>query len=152
MSTDLARHGWIRRGLIWHNPSMVAERDVSDEPARPVAPIPARRPRKPSKHRTHRCLDCPTQIARRRLRCRGCWDADMIAHRKPEPTPIADEAELMGILERTLAADAPPSQWAGCCHCCGCLVLPDETCPGCLAWAERDAVRTSWRRPMEMAA
>lgn len=31
------------------------------------------------------------------------------------------------------------------CPDCGCLILIGETCPGCLAWAERDAVRASWR-------
>ena len=48
-----------------------------------------------------------------------------------------------------------PLRFAGrpCCNVCRCLLThADETCPGCLAWAERDAVRTSWRRPMEMAA
>lgn len=31
------------------------------------------------------------------------------------------------------------------CDVCGCLILVGETCPGCLAWAERDAVQGSWR-------
>lgn len=29
---------------------------------------------------------------------------------------------------------------------CGCLKKPNEFCPACLAWAEKDAIRTSWKR------
>lgn len=29
---------------------------------------------------------------------------------------------------------------------CGCLTKPNEFCPACLAWAEKDSIRHSWKR------
>lgn len=45
----------------------------------------------------------------------------------------------------------PPTSWrllstTALCHC-GCLLRDElETCPACLVWAERDAIRHSWTR------
>lgn len=36
------------------------------------------------------------------------------------------------------------------CEICGCILAPsDDMCPGCLAWAEKEAVAASWRAATE---
>jgi hypothetical protein len=42
---------------------------------------------------------------------------------------------------RVLVADQPPE--LDCCLACGCLVLPDEQCPGCRAQREKRAQRAA---------
>lgn len=79
------------------------------------------------------------------------------------PRPVDDDLELAGMdltmhrtveavmatLAHNLAAPQPPAIAAtrvtGVLCDCGCLLInPTETCPACLVWAERDAVRASW--------
>jgi len=149
MSTDtLTRHGWVRRGLVWHNPAAEANRPTAEAEAR----IEYQHRVEQSARQSSTCIDCPTRIQSRFKRCRDCWKSHLAENRTPNPIVLTDVEQVTATLDRTLQFPRPISQWDGCCPDCDCVLLPRERCPGCLAWAERDAIRTSWRRPMEMAA
>jgi len=148
MTDTLTRHGWIRRGLVWHNPAAEANRHSS--PAEVLYPIPARRN---GRRLTSTCLLCEKPIMSRFTRCRECHKEYTTARSRLRSAMQPSIQPLEEVLARTLAANSKPS-----CYDCGCLLShADESCPWCV-WivlarmAKSDAVRTSWRRPMEMAA
>ncbi len=60
------------------------------------------------------------------------------------------ELDLWDTLTKTLALTTPiPAPVTGELCRCGCLILPDETCPACLAWAIQDAIEWTWRVDQE---
>lgn len=124
---------WVKRkGGIWHCPDpRPVDRDIwTDHPL----------PRLDGE-----CMDCPRKINKRSKRCRECFDIHRgvgKGHRRQSPPDVIDV--LMARLERNFDAIQPPVIPLGVtCHC-GCLLLPDESCPSCRVWAIIDAARASW--------
>lgn len=112
-----------------------------------VAAVEAERPR---------CVDCSEPVSRQTVtRCRDCYIEatrkrdqpnvfELRADRKYVEV-VPDGRDVWQRLDDNLAAKS--ASLGTCCEHCGCLLKgADETCPGCLAWAERDAVLASWRR------
>lgn len=64
---------------------------------------------------------------------------------QPAPADAVPVIELAEVVA-PIAAIRARSEVTTCPEC-GCLLkTASETCPGCLAWAERDVVLASWRR------
>ncbi len=117
---DIRADGWVRKGLVWHNPAMTATRP-EDEPFTDAD------------FRRGMCQGCRKKVSKLAVRCRQCHDQhieEMVVDR------------LMEVLARTLSK---PTGTTICddCHCL--LTYPGETCPGCLAWSELNACATSWK-------
>lgn len=83
-----------------------------------------------------------------RLAFHGRW-----AQRGLIRVPVVDEkpaavlprpGDLDHKARKPCEAGRRPKYRATICDC-GCLIVPGETCPACLAWAEHDAVVASWR-------
>ncbi len=122
------------------------------QPTVAVATVEAERPR---------CIDCSEPVSRRSVtRCRDCYMA--ATRRRDQPNVfelradrqrvevVPDGRDIWERLADNLAANC--GSLGVCCDHCGCLLAhANETCPGCLAWAERDAVLASWRRREEAA-
>lgn len=60
-----------------------------------------------------------------------------------------DQQTLFDVIARNLQTIPAPSV-GPLCDCCGCLLKTvTESCPACLAWAEKDAARSSWQAVVE---
>lgn len=72
----------------------------------------------------------------------------------PKPAGLCDQCfadvvqrAIVAIRAAVFVAMQPPER--DCCEACGCLVLPDEHCPGCKA--RRQAAAEQLHRPVEAA-
>jgi hypothetical protein len=69
------------------------------------------------------------------------WEPDPV----PEgATPLQADVEALTRMIRRVTLEAHAAQRLRalsrtCCDECGCLILPDEACPGCAAAADKDA-------------
>lgn len=110
-----------------------------------------------------RCTDCGRGVKTTDPRCAECrkghaqiaflgtWERKGLVWKpRDHDTDLANEEHALmarmghNLRTRMYVIERPT------CDQCGCLLKhADETCPGCLAWAERDAVLASWRRPID---
>jgi hypothetical protein len=85
------------------------------------------------------------------VRINGVWKNPALEREAQDSTFADDVDDVMERLARTFAAnpiDLPATPERRICDRCGCLLLPEEACPGCLAdlitWCEAEAIRWSW--------